>query len=298
MSLSLQARFWRLLLKNSFKGRHLPLAESRKRQNESARFLSRIPREVQIEALDIDGIPAARLCPANADLLKVILYLHGGGYALGSIASSQMLCAALAQATGIKVILPEYRLAPEHPFPAALEDAQKVYRWLLAEGYKPENIVISGDSAGGGLGVATVLALRDAKAPLPAAVVALSPWVDLTLSGQSHMSKANAEILLNAEDLTEWRTFYAGAESPSNPLISPVYADFHGFPPLLIQVGSEEVLLDDARMLAEKARADGVTVELRIWEGMWHVWHALADLMPESRAAFEEIARFVKVNTC
>ncbi len=298
MSLSLQARFWRLILKNIFKGRHLPLAESRERENESAKFLSRIPREVQIEALDIDGIPAARLCPANADPQKVILHLHGGGYALGSIASSQMLCAALAQATGIKVILPEYRLAPEHPFPAALEDAQKVYRWLLAEGYKPENVVISGDSAGGGLGVATVLALRDAKAPLPAAVVALSPWVDLTFSGQSHISKAQAEILLSAEYLTEWRVFYAGAESLSNPLISPVYADFHGFPPLLIQVGSEEVLLDDARMLAEKARADGVKVELRVWDGMWHVWHALADLIPESRAAFEEIGRFIKTDTC
>jgi acetyl esterase/lipase len=294
MSLSLEARFWRLLVKKIFKGQRLSLAGSRKRELENARFMKRIPRGVTVERIDLNGIPAAWVCPENADREKIILHLHGGGYVLGNIDVYQMLCSSLAQRTGLKVLLPEYRLAPEHPFPAALEDAQKAYRWLLAEGYKPENIVISGDSAGGGLGVATVLALRDANAPLPAAVVCLSPWTDLTFTGQSHIIRAQAEVLLRADELREWSVFYTGAENPSNPLISPIYADFHGFPPLLIQVGSDEILLDDARMLAEKARADGATVELHVWEGTWHVWHTLADMMPESRAAFDEIAQFVR----
>lgn len=298
MSLSIQARIWRFLLKRIFKERHLLLAESRKRDIRNARFIKQFPHGAEVKRIDIEGIPADWIVPANVDHEKAILYLHGGGYATGSIDSYQMLGAMLAQTTGIKVLIPEYRLAPEHPYPAAIEDAQKVYRWLLAEGYKPENIVISGDSAGGGLSVTAVLALRDANAPLPAAVVSLSPWTDLTFTGQSHITQAKAEVLLRADELREWSIFYIGTESPSNPLISPIYADFHGFPPLLIQVGSDEVLLDDARMLAEKARADGAAVELHVWEGMWHVWHTLADMMPESRAAFEEIGRFIKVNTC
>lgn len=298
MSLSLQARFWRLLVRKIFKGQILSLAGSRKRELENARFMSRIPRGVKVERIDLEGIPAAWVCPDNADREKVILHLHGGGYVLGNIDAYQMMCSSLAQRTGLKVLLLEYRLAPEHPFPAGLEDAQKAYRWLLADGYKPENIIISGDSAGGGLAVATVLALRGANAPLPAAVVCLSPWTDLTFTGQSHITRAHAEVLLRTDELREWSIFYIGTQSPSNPLISPVYADFYGFPPMLIQVGSNEILLDDARMLAEKVRADGVTVDLHVWDEMWHVWHALADLMPESRAAFDEIARFIKANTC
>ncbi|PKN91983.1 MAG: alpha/beta hydrolase [Chloroflexi bacterium HGW-Chloroflexi-6] len=294
MSLSLEARFWRLFLKKIFKGQILSLAGSRKRESENARFMGRIPRGVKVERIDLDGTPAAWVCSENADREKVILHLHGGGYVLGSIDAYQMMCSSLAQRTGLKVLLPEYRLAPEHPFPAALEDAQKAYRWLLAEGYQPENIVISGDSAGGGLGVATVLALRSANVPLPATVVCISPWTNLTFTGQSHITRVQAEVLLRTDELREWSIFYTGTQSPSNPLISPVYADFHGFPPMLIQVGSDEILLDDARLLAEKARADGVTVELRVWDGMWHVWHALADLTPESRAAFDEIAQFVQ----
>jgi acetyl esterase/lipase len=192
------------------------------------------------------------------------------------------------------VFLPEYRLVPEYPFPAAIQDAQKAYRWLLTQGYKPNNIFIAGDSAGGGLSVATVLALREAGDALPAAVVCLSPWADLTCSGQSHAQQAEAESMLNTATLQKWATYYAGSDTLKNPLISPVYADFHNFPPLLIQVGSDEILLDDARALAEKAKAAGAQVELKIWNGMWHVWHIFGELIPESRQAFEEIGQFIE----
>ena len=168
------------------------------------------------------------------------------------------------------------------------------YRWLLAHGTRPSDIIISGDSAGGGLSVATALALRDAVESVPAAVVCISPWADLTHRGQSHLTKAEAEAVLKTEVLKEWALCYTDEANLTNPLVSPVYADFHGFPPLLIQVGSEEILLDDARMLAEKAKAAGVDVTLKVWDGMWHVWPALGNLIPESRMAFEEMGQFIR----
>jgi epsilon-lactone hydrolase len=205
-----------------------------------------------------------------------------------------MMCIPMAQMLKMNLLLPEYRLAPENPFPAALEDALKSYRWLLTQGYKSSDIIVSGDSAGGGLSLATVLALRDAGEPLPAAVVVMSPWADLTHKGQSHVTKADSEAVLKTEVLKEWALCYADEANLSNPLVSPVYADFHGFPPLLIQVGSEEILLDDSLLLTEKAKADGVAVTLKVWDGMWHVWQALGDFLPESRKAFEELGQFVQ----
>jgi monoterpene epsilon-lactone hydrolase len=181
-----------------------------------------------------------------------------------------------------------------HPFPAALDDALSIYHWLLAQGTQPGNIIISGDSAGGGLCLATILSLRDDGVPLPAAVVCMSPWTDLTLKSQSHITKAKTEVLLRKEVLREWALCYTADANLTNPLVSSVYADFHGFPPMLIQVGSEEILLDDARMLADKAKADGVDVTLKIWDGMWHVWQVLGALSPESKKAFEEIRQFVQ----
>jgi monoterpene epsilon-lactone hydrolase len=256
----------------------------------------RIPKDMQVERIKIDNLPAAWIHPSNADQEIVMLHLHGGGYVTGSIDSHLMMCVPMAQTLKMNLLLPEYRLAPEFPFPAALEDALKTYRWLLAQGYQPENIVISGDSAGGGLSLATVLALREAGEPLPAAVVSLSPWADLTHKGQSHVTKAESEAVLKMDVLKEWALCYTDAANLTNPLISPVYADFQGFPPLLIQVGSEEILLDDALMVAEKAKADGVDVTLKIRDGLWHVWPVLGDLIPESRMAFDEIGQFIRAH--
>jgi epsilon-lactone hydrolase len=294
MSLSLRARFWYFLMRTTFKGQRRTVADDRARMVQNARFVGRLPREVAFERLMLAGLPAAWLRPDSADQAKVLLYLHGGGYVIGSIDSYKMLCGHLARALQFNLLIPEYRLAPEQPFPAAVEDAQKVYRWLLAQGYQPKNIVIVGDSAGGGLSLAAVLALREAGDPLPAAVVCLSPWADLAFTGQSHATKTAAEAMLTSAGLREWAAYYADTEKPTHPLISPVYADFHGFPPLLIQVGSEEILLDDALMVAEKAQADGVAVTLQVWASLWHVWHALGDLLPENRRAFAEIRQFVR----
>lgn len=293
MSLSLRARFLRFLLRKIFKGQHLTIEQNRARAAESARYIGRVPKGIEVEKIDIDGIRAEWLNPLAFAKEKVILYLHGGGYVGGSIETHRLICGVMAKSTRAKVLLPAYRLAPENPFPAALDDALKVYHWLLAQGYKPANIIIAGDSAGGGLSVATVLALRDAKEPLPTAIVCISPWADLTLKGQTHITKAKSEAVLTTDALREGALYYADKERLDHPLISPVYADFHGLPPMLIQVGSEEILLDDATTLAEKARADGVAVELKVWDGLWHVWHAFGNLVPESRRAFEEIGQFI-----
>ncbi len=293
MSISLQARFWYFILRTTFKGQRLTVAENRAQQAKNAQMMNRIPASVAFERTSIAGLPSAWLRPAAAGREKVILYLHGGGYVVGSIDNYKMLCGQMAHTLQTNLLIPEYRLAPEHPFPAAVEDAQEIYRWLLAQGYTPENIIIAGDSAGGGLSLATTLALREAGDPLPGAVVCLSPWADLTLKGSSHQTKAKVEAILTTEGLREWANFYAGAENPANPLISPVYADFHGFPPLLILVGSDEILLDDSLCLAEKAKSAGVKVTWKVWNGLWHVWPALGEFVPESRQAFEEIGAFI-----
>jgi epsilon-lactone hydrolase len=294
MSISLQARFWRALLRVIIKGQRLSLAQKREQQTKNARFMNRLPAGVTVMRTHANGIPAAWVRPENALAEKVILYLHGGGYVLGGLESHQMLCSALAKQASVTLLLPEYRLAPENPFPASLEDASQTYAWLLDQNYKPENIFIAGDSAGGGLAVATALRLRESGLPLPAALICLSPWFDLTLQGQTHQTQADAEVLLRTDELQEWAGFYAAGHDRSNPLISPVYADLRGLPRLFIQVGSDEILLDDARRLAEKAKSDGVDVILNIWDGMWHVWHSLGEFMPESRQAFQEISTFIQ----
>jgi epsilon-lactone hydrolase len=204
------------------------------------------------------------------------------------------MCVPMAQTLKRNIFIPEYRLAPQYPFPAALEDALKSYRWLLAQGFRPADIVIIGDSAGGGLALATVLALRDAHEPLPTAVVCMSAWADLTHKGKSHSVNARSEVVLRTDVLQEWALYYTDASNLNNPLVSPVYGDFHGFPPLLLQVGSNEILLDDSMTVAQKAKAVGVDVTLKVWDDMWHVWPALGDLIPESRGAFIEMEQFIR----
>ncbi len=295
MSISLRARFWRVILKKVFKEKPLTIEENRARSASTAK-MTRIPKDVTVVDVEADGIRAKWISPTNEKPGELILHLHGGGYVTGSMESHLMMCIPMAQTLKTKILLPEYRLAPEFPFPAAVEDAVKVYRWALAQGYQPQDISLSGDSAGGGLALATVLSLRDAGDLLPETIVCMSPWTDLTFTGQSHLTKAKADCVLLTDVLREWAACYAGTETPDNPLISPIYADFHNFPPLLIQVGSDEVLLDDARMVAEKAKSAGVDVTLKIWDQMWHVWPALGDLIPESKKAFEEIGDFINTH--
>lgn len=294
MTLSVRARFWRRVLRRMYNEQLAEIADSRLRETNIAALSRYVTRGVRIERFEIEGLPAAWLGPKGTSEDKIILYLHGGGYVSGSINTHLILCLPMTQVLKRNILLPQYRLAPEHPFPAALEDALTAYRWLLGQGYHPKHIVLAGDSAGGGLAVSTTLALREAGDPLPAAVICLSPWADLTHSGQSHITKAVIEPVLKTEVLKQWANWYANSTPLTHPLISPVLADFHGFPPLLIQVGSDEILLDDSLKLAEKARADGVDVTLRIWDGLWHVWQALGRLIPESGQAFEQIREFLR----
>ena len=193
------------------------------------------------------------------------------------------------------MLLLDYRLAPEHPFPAALEDSVRAYKWLInSEGYDPKNIIIAGDSAGGGLAIATLVKLRDQKIPLPAAAVCLSPWTDLALTGDSMKLNLHEDTLISPEGLMFHSRLYLGKTDPKNPFASPLYADFKGLPPLCIQVGSVEVLLDDATRLAKRAREAGVEVQLDIWEDMIHIFQSYAVIAPESIEGINKIGEFIK----
>jgi len=268
-----------------------PVAEQRARAEKMARFF-RLPKGMQCQPVDVNGVPAAWFLPdESAD--GVILYLHGGAYALGSINAHREFLSRLTKAIGKRILAIDYRLAPEHPYPAALEDAVAVYRWLLGQGFAPAQIIIAGDSAGGGLTLAALLALRDGGQPLPAGAVCISPWTDLTLTGGSMQEKADVELVLDYNNLAMFARFYGGDQPLTNPLVSPLYADLTGLPPLLIQVGTDEILLDDSLRFAQKAEAAGVEVKLTVWEGMFHVFH-MFPFFTETAEAVTQIASFVQ----
>jgi len=255
-----------------------------------------VARDVKCEAVSAGGGPAEWIVPPNAANDRVILYLHGGGYVMGSINTHRAMIARIARASEAKALALNYRMAPEDPFPTAVDDATAAYRWLLAQGYKPGKIVISGDSAGGGLTLATLLALRDAGTPLPAAAVPISPWADLEGTGASIETRAAADPMVDKAGLLRMAQMYAGDSDPKNPLISPIYADYKGLPPMLIQVGDAEILLDDSTRVAERARAAGVKVELEAWPEMFHVWHVFAKILPEGQQAIDRIGEYVRAH--
>ncbi len=266
------------------------LAEQRARQEQTARF-SRLPAGIRCQPVDLHGVPAEWIESAHPGP-GVILYLHGGAYALGSVNVHRELVARLASAAGIRALAINYRLAPEHPFPAALDDTLAAYQWLLDQGYAPDQIVLAGDSAGGGLALAALVALREAGQPLPAAAVCLSPWVDLALRGDSIHQNASRDPILDPHSLAKYAGYYAGDLDPASPFVSPLYADLQGLPPLLIHVGANEILLDDATRLAERARQAGDEVSLETWEGMFHVFQIIP-FLPETRRSIAQLAEFV-----
>jgi acetyl esterase/lipase len=253
-----------------------------------------LPDDVSREPVDVDGIPGEWIATPTAKNGLTVLYLHGGGYVIGSINTHREVISRIARAAGARALAIDYRLAPEHPFPAAVEDATKAYRWLLKQGVPPEKIVVAGDSAGGGLTVATLLALRDAGDPLPAAAVCISPWTDLAITGESMVTKADVDPMIRPQDAKFGAARYHGTTDPTHPLVSPLYADLAGLPPLLIHVGTSEVLLSDATRLAERAKAAGVDVTLEEWEEMIHVWHFFAFMLPEGQQAIERIGEFAR----
>ncbi len=230
---------------------------------------------------------------AASDPSRVVLYLHGGGYVIGSVNTHRSMVARIARDAQARCFALEYRLAPEHPYPAAIEDALAAYRGLVASGISPSRIVIAGDSAGGGLTLATLLSLRDAGDALPAAGVCLSPWADLEGTGASHTDASIDDPMVQLPGLQEMGRLYAGAKV-SDALASPIHADFRGLPPLYILVGTREVLLDDSNRVASRARAAGVPVLLERGEGLIHVWPMFGDEMPEAADAVANIGAFIR----
>lgn len=255
---------------------------------------SPLPQGIRCEGVDAGGVPAEWIHADGADADRALLYLHGGGYVIGSIATHRSLVGQIARDAGVRGLAIDYRLAPEHPFPAAVDDATAAYRWLLAQGIAPERIAIGGDSAGGGLTFATLLALRDAGTPLPACAFALSPWVDLEGSGESMTTKAAVDPMVQREGLLQMAALYLDGADAKTPLASPLHAELSGLPPMLVQVGTAETLLDDATRIVERARAAGVTIELEAFEDLVHVFQAFAPVVPESVEAVRKIAAFVK----
>jgi acetyl esterase/lipase len=249
--------------------------------------------DVRCEPVDAGGVPGEWITTPEAAHERAIYYLHGGGYVMGSINTHREMISRLTRAAGARALAIEYRLAPENPFPAAVEDSTAAYRWLLSTGVDPARLVIAGDSAGGGLTVATLVALRDAGEPLPAAAVCLSPWVDLEALGESMTIRAEADPMVQREGLLQTAKAYLGDADPRTPLATPLYADLGGLPPLLIQVGTAETLLDDSTRLAERAKSAGVDVALEIWDDMFHVWQFFAEMLPEGQQAIDRIGEFI-----
>ena len=231
---------------------------------------------------------------AADETTRTILYLHGGGYYFCSPETHRSITLALATGADARVFVPTYRLAPEHRFPAAIDDAVTAYRGLLAAGTPAERIVMAGDSAGGGLALATLLSLRNAGQPLPAAAVLFSPWTDLAATGASIRTNNKRDAMFWGETVAQAARIYLGDADPTNPLASPLYADLRGLPALFIQASDSEVLLDDSTRLAEKARAAGVAVSFRAWHKLPHVWQFFTPFLPEARQALAETADFVK----
>jgi acetyl esterase/lipase len=268
--------------------------EQNRKDLEKRVFLFRKPRKVEVEQVSIGGIPCEWLFPPLCDKNCVIIYLHGGSYNAGSPNTHRGLAARIGMASKVPVLSIDYSLAPENPFPAALEDVISVYSWLLEQKVKSDKIIIAGDSAGGGLTLATLIKLRNENIALPAAAVCLSPWTDLALTGDSIETKAEVEVMITKTELQQSAKLYLGDTDSKNPLASPIYADLKRLPPLLIQTGTEEIALDDTIRFVEKAKEAGVDVTSDIWSGMWHVFQIFGNLMPESKKAIEKIGKFVQ----
>ena len=269
------------------------LEQIRRRVALAARLVPKPPPSIRTLTVDAGGVRADRVSTPPSECGRHILFLHGGGFIVGSPALYRHFTWRIASAARAHLLAIDYRLAPEHPFPAALDDAVAAYRWLLTDGAEPRQMAVMGDSAGGGLALSLLLRLRDDSIPLPAAAVALSPWTDLAMTGLSFKLNAEADPLVNPQQARHFVDYYLAGADPRSPYVSPMYGEPTGLPPTIIQVGSDEALRDDAVRMAERMRAAGCRVELEIWQRMPHVWHLFAPVMPEARQAIERIGAFV-----
>jgi epsilon-lactone hydrolase len=252
--------------------------------------------DIGLEPIDANGVAAEWSLAPGSDPSKVLLFFHGGGYCSGSIVSHRGMVTETGRAAQARTLGVGYRLAPEHPFPAAIEDARSAYRFLLDQGVAPSKIAIGGDSAGGGLTLALMTSVRDGREPLPACAWLVSPWVDLRMTGASLAEKAAIDPLISKPYLEELASAYLAGADPANPLVSPLNADLAGLPPLLVQVGSAETLLDDAVRIARRAGAADVRVNLEIWPHMIHAWHLWAAHLEAGRRAIASAGAFIRAH--
>ncbi len=294
MKISRRAKLMRRSLASFALGAEATLDERR----EAMDRIDQIPRPRKVDYVDatVGGVPAIVATPTRDAPERDILYLHGGGYILGSPKSHIAMAARLAKRSAARITVIDYRLAPEHPYPAAIEDCVAAYR-AMVDTTDPALVTIAGDSAGGGASLATLVELRDAGDPLPACAYLLSPWTDLTSSGESYRSKAIVDPMIDGDMIESTVVQYTADVPLDHPGVSPLFADLHGLPPLLIQTGSEEILLSDSTDLAERAAAVGVEVHLDVHEGMWHVFQAFAGLMPEATEALIDAATFIRTHS-
>ena len=294
--ISLRARAVRLGLRLFVKRRYRrePIEVVRQRFKRMELLVPRPPLGTKTRNFSLNGLPARTVTVREARPGTEVLFLHGGAYSVGSFRNYGHFTWRLGKAARARVLALDYRMAPEHPYPAALNDALASYCWLLDQGARPDRILLTGDSAGGGLTLALLLKLRDEGVPLPAGAVALSPWTDLATTGASLHTKADTDPMLVASEIPHHAAMYLGGADPRDPYASPLYGDPRGLPPTLIQAGGDEVLLDDGVRMAEKMQAAGCDVELQVWPRMPHVFQLLATVMPEAQAAVAEIARFAR----
>lgn len=272
------------------------VAESRARFEKMAAVLGGAP-DAKCETVDAGGVPAEWVAAPGVDPERAVLLLHGGGYAIGSLNTHRRLAYDISAASGARVLVIDYRLAPEHPFPAAVDDAAAAWRWLLQQGFAASRLAIVGDSAGGGLTIATLVNLRDQKLGLPGCAVAVSPWVDLEGLGNSITTRAAQDAMVQKDGLLWMAKMYLAGKDAKTPLAAPLHADLKGLPPVLVQVGTAETLLDDATRIAEKLHAAGVEVRLAIWPNMPHVFPLFAPILSEGRDGCLEIGSFIRSRT-
>ena len=273
-----------------------PTLESQRARLDSLANFFPVPDGTEIEPATVGGVGGEWVRARRARDDAALLYLHGGGYVVGSSKSHRHLAAALSEASGLPVFVADYRLAPENPFPAAVDDAVAAYKGLLDAGLRPERLAIAGDSAGGGLTLAALVALRERGLPMPACAAGLSAWTDLSASNPSHQTRRSRDPMVGMEGLKAMAAQYLGGADAKTPLASPQFADLAGLPPLLLQVGGDEVLHDDTMVFKDRAEEAGVQVSAESWGGMVHVWHVFHPILSEGRAAIARIGQFLKVH--
>jgi acetyl esterase/lipase len=293
MSLSLRARLFQRIIPKVMPSADLTPEEQRAKLS---RVLGLPNRRVDVVDLQLGGVPVMQIAPKGPARRRHLLHIHGGGFVVGTTRGFVGYLSELALQADATVTSVDYRLAPEHPYPAAIDDCLAAYR-ALSEEVAPESLAVIGESAGGNAVLATLIRARDEGLPLPAAAVLLSPWVDLTLSGGSIGRNQASEIMLGPALFTGWRDDYVGDRDPSDPGISPLFADLAGLPPMHVQATSAEVLEDDARRLVDRAREAGVDAELVVHDELWHVFQTQAPLVPEARQALDQVVTFIRSHT-